>query len=170
RRPELRMALQAAVQLPERHELLDREEAPLREGGVPHGARVSFAQNESIAVGPRGVLRVDAEDVKIEGRHDVASAHRAAGMAALHVVRHADDVLTEGHGLPLQGRDEFLRNLDHGPPRPRSVPGLSRQDAPGLRTSLAARASRNSTSAHHQDERDDDDHDEEADAAEYEDD
>src|SRR5439155_556607 len=39
RRPELRMALQAAVELPERHELLDREEAALREGGVPHRAR-----------------------------------------------------------------------------------------------------------------------------------
>src|SRR5439155_10884297 len=41
-------------------------------------------------------------------------------------------------------------------------PGRSRQDAPGLRTSLAARASRNTTDAREQDGRDDEGRDEES--------
>src|SRR5213083_1722176 len=47
-------------------------------------------------------------------------------------------------------------------PRPRSLPGRSRQDARGLRTSLAALASQNSTSAVQQDRRDDEGGDEDS--------
>src|SRR2546428_751310 len=118
-RAEFRMALEAAVDLAERHEFVDGEEAALREGRIPDGARVAFAQYEPVAVRPLGFLRIDAEDLEVQRGDDVARGHRAARMAALGVVRHPDDVLPEGHGLLLEAPDELLGNIDHDPPPPR---------------------------------------------------
>src|SRR5207244_11046317 len=65
RRTELRMALDAAAQLAERHELLDREEPALREGRVPDRAGVALAQDEPVAIGPGRIRRIRSEERRV---------------------------------------------------------------------------------------------------------
>ena len=122
RGPQLRMALEAAVQLAERQQLVDGEESAFRQGRVPDRAGVALAEDESVPIGPGRILRIDAEDVEVESRDNVRRRHGAAGMATLGVVRHPDDVFPEGHGLLLEAVDELLGNVDHGLVFPRSWP------------------------------------------------
>src|SRR5207247_9903755 len=63
RGPQLRMTLEAAVQLAERQQLVDGEETALRQGRVPDRAGVTLAQDEPVPVGPGRILRTDAEGV-----------------------------------------------------------------------------------------------------------
>src|SRR3990172_13109097 len=117
------VSLEAAIQFPERHELVDGKEAALREGRVPDGTCMALAQHEPVAIRPRRILGVHPEDVEIERRHEIARAHRTAGMAALHVVRHPDDMSPQDRRFALEGSDCLLRDVRHGwPPAPMRPP------------------------------------------------
>src|SRR5437879_9873976 len=71
-----------------------------------------MSQYKSIPIPQRRILRIDAEDVEVQRGDDVRRGHRAPRMAALHVVRHPDDVLPQSHGLLLEARDELKKKAE----------------------------------------------------------
>src|SRR3989454_2583438 len=83
RGPQFRMALEAAVQLAERQELVDGAESARRKGCVPDRAGVGFAQDESIPIPPRRILRIAAEGVGVQRGYDVPRGPRAPRTAGL---------------------------------------------------------------------------------------
>ena len=90
------VALEHAVQLPELEVLhLRLEIAPLIEGGVKNRAGVPLGQDQAVTVLPIGVGRVDAHDIKIQGRDDIRDGQGRPGMAVLPFVDHPHCLQTQ---------------------------------------------------------------------------
>ena len=68
-----------------------------RRGGVPLG------ENETVAQGILGLVRIDAEHVPIGGGQHVGAGQRGRQMRGLRLVRHLDDLAAQLRGLGLQG-------------------------------------------------------------------
>ena len=86
------MALEAAAELPQRHQLLFREVAALGQDGVEDGDGMAFAQNKPVAVGPQGRRRVVTEYAEVESAEDFDGREGAAGMATARGGEHGNDV------------------------------------------------------------------------------
>ena len=74
-------------------------------GRIPYGAGVAFGEDETVAVRPAGVLRVDAHDSEIKRRHDVGCRKGAAGVPRVGGGDHLDDVAADGSRHVLEFRD-----------------------------------------------------------------
>src|SRR5919197_240796 len=85
-------------------ELLDREEAPLRERGVQRGHAVSLAQEQDVALRVVRPVRVDPEHLEVEGGQELDDRHRPPEMRSFRAGAHVD------HVLPDPGRQRLQRH------------------------------------------------------------
>ena len=90
----VRVTLQTAVDLAEGHQLFGLEVPRLGERRVQHGAGVGLAEHEAVARLPRRVGGTVAQGVEVEGRQDLDSRERAAGVAAVGLRDHGEYVAT----------------------------------------------------------------------------
>ena len=89
----VRVPFERAAQLAQRHDLVVREVAGLRERRVEDRRGVPLGEDEAVAVGPVGVLGVVPQKAtEIEGRHDLDGRQRTAGMTRARLGRHLQDV------------------------------------------------------------------------------
>ena len=86
--------LQIAVNMPERGQILDREEAAQRQHRIYSGGAVALGHDEAVTAGVMRVLGIDAHFGKVQVRQHVHAAHRAARMAGGRVVHHLDAIKT----------------------------------------------------------------------------
>ena len=86
------VALELAAELAERHQVFDREVAGLGQRPVDHRRGVALADDEAVAVGPEGVLRVVAHDAEVERGGDLDGGEGAAGVAGVGGGDHLHDV------------------------------------------------------------------------------
>ena len=93
REPLHGVPLHPRVHLPKRLQLAHREVAGLRERRVQRGHAMALRQDEAVAVGPLGVLRIVSQHAsEIERGDDVDGGERASGMSAVGGGDHLDDV------------------------------------------------------------------------------
>ena len=102
--------LEEGVDVPQPGQLLHREVAPQRQGGVEPGGGVALGEDEPVPVLPAGGLGVDAHFLEVEIGKDVGGGQAAAGMAGLRAVGAGQDALPDADGGQLQGSLLFWRH------------------------------------------------------------
>ncbi len=103
------VALELGADLAQAHQVLEREVAVVGERRVLDRRRVALAEDEAVALGPVGVLRVVAQDPVVERGDDVGGRERGVEVARLGDREHAHAVDPQ-HGRPaLELGDRRLR-------------------------------------------------------------
>jgi hypothetical protein len=67
-------------------------ETGFRHDGIEHGRGVALGEDETVAIGPLGVLRVDAHVVEVELDHDFDGRERSSGVPRLGGAGHLDNL------------------------------------------------------------------------------
>ena len=80
-----------AADLPQRQQVLLREEAPLGQRGVQAGGGVALGQDKAVPVLPLGVLGVHIQLLAVQVGEQVGGGQAAAGVARLGGVGPLDD-------------------------------------------------------------------------------
>ena len=86
------MTLQDAVELAEVFKLRRVDEAALSQNGIVAGSTMALAQHKTVTVGVLGVLGVNAHVVEKETGHQFGDGQGAAGMTAVGIGRHVNDM------------------------------------------------------------------------------
>ena len=97
-RLDVRVTLQAAVDLAEGHQLFGLEVARLGERRVEHWAGVGLAEHEAVAFLPRRIGGTVAHGVEVEGRQNLDGRERAARVTAVGLRDHVEDVAAHAAG------------------------------------------------------------------------
>ena len=85
------MSLQAGIDLAQAGEGLARKKTAFGQTGIEDGRRMAFGEDETVAVGQSGVLRIDVHFAKIKGCQDFDRGQRAARVARSGAADHLDD-------------------------------------------------------------------------------
>src|SRR5688500_18186132 len=97
------MSLKGRAEFTQRRQLRYGEVAGLGEDGVEQRRGVSLAEDEAVALGPFGVLRVvPHQSAEVEGDGDLDRRQRAGGVAGAGGRGAGDDVLADGLRSRLQ--------------------------------------------------------------------
>jgi hypothetical protein len=96
------MSLEGGVDAPERVQVL-LDAARFLEGGPQDRRAVALREDEFVDVARRGVLRIEAELVEIEDRHDLGARHAGGRMAAARLGRRRERMAAEFLGHFFQG-------------------------------------------------------------------
>ena len=75
--------------------LLHREKAALRQCRIHRRARMTFGENQPIAIFPLRILRVNAQDAGVEHRHNLRDRKNRADMTAPADVGHLQPVTAD---------------------------------------------------------------------------
>ena len=106
------MALQTAVQLAQREQLVVGDEAKLGKRGVEHRRGMALREDEVIALRVlRVILGVIHHAAEVERRNDIRGRKRPTRVTATGLFKHLDDVFAHVVRTRL---DLFHRLLDHG--------------------------------------------------------
>lgn len=70
---------------------------------------MTLRENEAVAVTPGRIPRVDSQDLKKQGRHDVRRAKPRTDMSGLRPVDHVHDVEPDFTGNRFEFSGPFLR-------------------------------------------------------------
>ena len=87
------VALQAAAQSAQGHEVFFREESAFRQAGVQRRRRMPLGEDEAVPALLRGIRRVDVHFTEVQGGEDIGSRKTAAGMAGSRRIYFPYDVL-----------------------------------------------------------------------------
>ncbi len=109
-----RMALEIAVDVPERGELLALERAHLRPGRVQHGRGVALAEHKSIARDHAGMVGVQSHLVEEDRRDEIGRRGGARRMSALGHRRRPDRIDPEPRRDVFERLDPGFRQHHHG--------------------------------------------------------
>jgi hypothetical protein len=90
-------------------EFLAREEPPFGQGGVKGARGVTFAEDDAVAIGQVGVLRIDMEATPVGGHKDIDARKGRAQMGRAGTVRHLDHVAPETSGDGFKSGEMFFR-------------------------------------------------------------
>jgi len=102
-----------AVELPQGVEVLHREVAVQRQGGVERRGCVALAQDEVVAVLPVRVVGTVLHDVEVERGDDIGGRKRPPGVPRSGVVDRLDDVSPDLSGPVLQSLDDPIFDSNH---------------------------------------------------------
>ena len=124
--PELGVARRAAAEPTEPLQLLERQVvAREMEQGVEQHRTVSRREHEAVAVGPRRVVRLVAQEARPDHEGRIGHPHRHAGVAALGLLHGVDGEEAEGVDRELLERGLRPRELGQRPHQTRAPSGAA---------------------------------------------
>ena len=94
-------ALQVAVNVPQRGQILDREKSAIGKRGIKARRGMALGEDEAVALRILGVLRVDPQFPVIQVSKQVRSRQASAGMAGLGSMGGLDHAHTDLAGFFL---------------------------------------------------------------------